>query len=371
MTTYDRAPRNTWVDIDLKKLEQNIRALSAKSKLPLMVLVNGNAYGHGLVASAKTAVKAGAKMLGVATAGEALVLREHGINADMLCTSGYGLEEIEFFIKNNIHFFVWRKDQMERAQEIAAKKGQNAKIHIKIDSGMGRLGIRPLEIPYLVQSLMFFRNIEIIAASSHFSESPESARTQLDGFRMALGHLVSAGVNPPLVHLALTPGLLEEPVPQVNMLRAGFSAYGLLDRDSRELPQGIVPVAQWKAKIVSVRQFGAGEAIGHSTDYVTSGNETIAIIPVGYADGLRKPASGENLVLIRGRRLPIIGGLCMDQSMVLIPGDMRVTEGEEAVIIGQQQGEHISAKELAARWGSSNVEIMSNISERVPRIFHE
>jgi alanine racemase len=215
--------------------------------------------------------------------------------------------------------------------------------------------------------------VRIDGVTSHFYEADStdssSVSLQYERFRGVLDDLERAGLRPPCAHLANSPALLRFPETRFDMVRSGVVTYGLPYEEGFDLPVGVRPIATWKARFVSVRELPQGHVVSYGAEYVTQGRETIAIIPVGYADGFRRKPRGVNQVLWRGQRLPAVGRICMDQAMVRIPEGMRAEVGDEVVLLGRQGDAEIDSLEVAARWGTNNYDVLCNISERVPRVF--
>lgn len=366
--------RNTWLEVDLKQLSANLRIIKEVAGVPVLVVVKANAYGHGLIECAQTVVESGASMLGVATVCEALALRQAGITADILRITAYGLDEVPEMVAANTHFLCWEEAQLQAANDAAAHLGTNAKLHLQIDTGMGREGLfakDALEFAHRVKSA--YKHVQMVGITSHFylADGNDTApvEDQYRAFVTALTALEQAGLRPPLAHIANSPALLRFPHTRFDMVRSGVITYGLPYEQGFDLPVGIAPIASWKARLVSIRQLPPGHVVSYGGQYVTAGTETIGILPVGYADGLHRFPRNANCVLLRGRRIPTVGRICMDQCMIRIPDDLQVSVGEEVVILGHQGGLEIDSLDIAERWGTNNYDVLCNISARVPRVF--
>jgi alanine racemase len=371
MSTYDDDCRDTWLEIDLDQLRRNIDTIGAISSVPLLVVVKANAYGHGLVPVAQVAQECGVKMLGVATAGEAQILRDNGIEIGLLRITAFGLSEIESLIQGDVQFFVWEVDQIRAVQMAAESLGKVANVHVKIDTGMGRIGVFPAEAFPIAQNIAAQTHVRLAGVGSHFcaadAEDLSSTQAQLTQFSEMMLDLRNEGIDPGVVHFANSPALLRLPKARFDMVRTGVITYGVPYEDGVPLPEQLRPIAQWKTKVVALRTLPRGHGVSYGSEYVTSQEERIAVIPVGYADGFRRYPSNSNEVLLGGRRVRTVGRICMDQAMLRIPDDMEVQLGQTAVIMGSQEGDTISSLDMAARWGTNNYDVLCNISPRVPR----
>lgn len=373
MSDYNRYPRDTWLDVDLGQLRRNIEIIGEIAGVSLLVVVKANAYGHGLLPCARVAEACGVRMLGVATIGEACLLQEAGIETAILRITAYGPDEMEPMIRSGVHFFVWREDQIKGAGRIAARLGVQARVHLKVDTGFGRLGLFPEDAPGVVRVACAEPGVVLEGVCSHFhsadAEDISSAQMQMQRFNHVVEMLETEGICPSLVHLANSPGLLRFPEARYNMVRTGVITYGMPYEDGFPLPEGIHEIAQWKARIVSVRTLPRGHVVGYGAQYVTQEKEKIGIIPAGYADGLHRFPANVNEVLLSGRIVPVVGRVCMDQAMIRIPSDMDVAIGQEVVILGEQDGGCIGSLDIARRWGTNNYDVVCNIAPRVPRVY--
>lgn len=373
MSFYDSILRNTWLDVDLAQFRTNIRLIQEEAGVPVLIVVKANAYGHGLVECGRTAQDAGAAMLGVATLGESALLRDGGVSIPLLRITAYGLDEVEHLVGQGVDFFVWTTDQLDEAEKAAAAQNRKARVHLKIDSGMGRAGLFAPEALAFAREILKRPSLEFVGLVSHFyladSTDTSSVTSQLIKFNQALDALEAEGIAPPLIHIANSPGLLRFPEARFNMVRSGVISYGMPYEDGFALPEGIKPIAQWKARLVSVRQLPPGHVVSYGGQYVTQSTETIAIIPLGYADGLHRHPKNVNQVLWNGQILPTVGRICMDQCMIRIPDGQTAKMGDEVVILGSQGDQEITSLDIAARWGTNNYDVVCNISPRVPRVY--
>ncbi|MFQ5577802.1 MAG: alanine racemase [Anaerolineae bacterium] len=364
--------RPTWVEIDRAALAQNVRTL-AKLAHPagLMAVVKANAYGHGAVAVAQTALAHGASWLGVATLSEALTLRRAGITAPILVLGYLPGWQAEQAIAHNIRATIFNRAVLQDFSRAAQHLNQTARLHLKIDTGMGRLGLLPPDVLPFVQAAGL-PGVELEGIFTHFGRADEAdlqpARAQLRRFQTVLNDLSAHNLCPPVIHAANTAAALTLPEARFTLVRAGIGLYGLAPSPDAPLPPEMRPALHFKTTIAQVKTLPPDSPIGYGATYRTRGHETIAIIPVGYADGFRRAPANWGSVLVRGRRAPLVGRVSMDQSAINVSYIPGVRQGDEVVLIGQQGKRRISVEEVAARLGTINYEVVSQILARVPRL---
>jgi len=373
MSEYDKYIRNTWLEVDLAQFKKNIQILQKTAETPVLVIVKSNAYGHGMERCGVAAQEAGAEMLGIATCGEGALLRQAGVAIPLLRVTAYGMNEIEPMIADDTHFIIWTAEQVKVANEIASKLDKTAKVHLKIDTGMGRAGVFAEDVAPIVQKIEAAESIEMVGVCSHFHSAeaePESSIEQMKKFDQALDTLENLTIKPEYIHLANSRGLLKFPQARYNMVRSGVVTYGLPYEAGFPLPEGMAPVAQWKARVLSVREFPKDHAISYGGQYKTQKEgERIAIIPLGYVDGFQRFPAEVNEVLVQGRKIKTVGRICMDQCHISLPDDMDVKEGQEVVVLGKQNDAEITSVEIGNRWGTNKYDVLCGISPRVPRVY--
>ncbi|MCU6712503.1 alanine racemase [Paenibacillus sp. J5C_2022] len=374
--------RPTWAEISLDALRHNLQAV--RQALPegckLMASVKANAYGHGLVEIAGAAERFGVDYLGVAFLDEALKLREAGIQSPILVLGFVPAEGLETAREHDITISLFRED-IRQAAEMLAPAGKKLKAHIKLDSGMGRLGVlgyreamafieRSLETPTLHVEGMF----------THYAKADEQDKTytkqQYERFREVAEEVKRRGWPLSIMHAANSAAGIDTPEWAGGMVRLGISMYGLYpSAEVNKQRIALQPVLSLKSRLVHVKQAPPGWGISYGTRYVTSGEEWIGTLPIGYADGFSRMLTGKANVLLRGRRVPVLGTICMDQCMIALDDvnreDAPVMTGEEAVLIGRQGDETISVEELAEHLDTINYEVTCMIAERVPRVYTE
>ncbi|MCD6289832.1 MAG: alanine racemase, partial [Anaerolineae bacterium] len=247
-----------------------------------------------------------------------------------------------------------------------------ARVHVKVDTGMGRLGVLPKEAPDFIESIVRLPGLEIEGIFTHFSGADDAdkhyTRWQLQRFHRVLETIRQRGLRIPIIHAANSAALLTVPESRFNMVRLGIAMYGLAPSADTPLPPGLRPALAWKTVIAQVKTLPPGSFVSYGNTYQTRGWERIAVIPVGYADGFRRAPKHWEYVLTHGQRAPIVGRVCMDQTMINVTHIPNVHQNDEVVLIGQQGEDVITADEVATRLGTINYEVISEILARVPRV---
>lgn len=370
--------RETWAEIDLDAIAHNVNVIRHHWERPLQVMavVKANGYGHGAIPIAETALKAGASYLGVATLDEALQLRREGISAPILILGIMPAKYVHIAVTNNIAVTVHRADWIEEAEKYYQGNG-TLTIHLKVDTGMGRLGARTNE--ELEQLITFISRCHwayIEGIFTHFAtadgENVSYFNKQYERFLNVLDWLKKCGVEPPLVHCGNTATGLRFPEKTFSMFRLGISMYGLAPSIEMKsyLPVELKEAFTLYSRLVHVKRLSPGESVGYGADYTAKDFEWVGTVPIGYADGwLRYHSSKNGHVLINGKLAPFVGRICMDQCMVKLSEPAPV--GEKVTLIGKSAQQTISIDEVAHRLETINYEIPCMISERVPRVYVE
>ena len=362
---------STWVEVDLGAIEENVRYFLQSTGSQVMAIVKAEAYGHGAVQVAKTACNAGASWLGVARAGEALQLRAAGIEAPIFLLGWTPPARIEPLIKADVSMTFWSDAQLTDISRAAEKAGLQANIHLKVDTGMSRVGIKPEEATRLAEEAERNPNVRLEGVFTHFAKADEAEPTptesQLRIFREIVSSWESSGLRPPLVHCANSAAALGRPEAWYDLVRTGIAMYGLHPSSECKLPGVFRPGLTWKSQLSQVKVLPPGRGISYGHIYTTASEERIGTVPVGYADGFRRVDGNE--VLVGGKRVPVVGRVTMDQIMVQLDALPTAVPGDEVVIIGSQGDERISAEDVADRWGTINYEVTSAIMKRVTRIY--
>jgi alanine racemase len=361
----------TWVEIDLDAIEENVRYFCKLSSAEMMAVVKANAYGHGLCEVAQAALVGGASWLAVARTEEAQQLRLDGLEAPILILGYTPPVQMIEMIEQGIALTVWDRDQVVMAGEAAAACGMEARLHLKVDTGMSRLGVQPVDVLEIVEFIENTPGVNLEGIFTHLARADESdpitTDLQLSRFQEILDNLQGEGRRPAIVHCANSATTLKRVGAHMDLVRVGIAMYGLHPSDECPLPAILRPALAWKAILAQVKTLPAGRGISYGHRYTTTREERIGTIPVGYADGLRRVDG--NQVLVGGRPVPVVGRVTMDQIMVNLDACPDARAGDEVLILGSQAGERISAEDIAAQWGTINYEVTSGIAARVPRLY--
>ncbi len=368
--------RPTWLEIDLEAIGANCRALKdiIGPHVALMATLKADAYGHGALKVAHTVLRNGATWLGVATVSEALPLRAAGITAPILVFGYIPPWQARQAVELDVRATVYDRETPFALDRAARALGRVVPVHVKIDTGMGRLGLRAEDVVAIstyLRELHTLPGITIEGIYTHFATADELdlsfAETQLQRFQQVLRALE---VRPPIVHAANSAATLRLPSAHFDLVRPGIALYGLSPSSAVPLPSAFRAALSFKTQIALVKVVPANEGISYGQTYVTTTAEHIATLPVGYADGFRRGPTNWGTVLIRGRRAPIRGRVCMDQTMVSIEAIPLARTGDEVVLIGRQGEDAITVEEVAQQLGTSPYEVVAALLARVPRVTH-
>jgi alanine racemase len=372
-----RPERPTWLEISLSAIANNTRRLKELVGPHVRVLASlkADGYGHGALKVARTALHNGASMIGVATVSEATPLREAGISAPILVFGYVPLWQMREAIRLDLTITLYALDAAQALSRAAQALGKTVRVHVKVDTGMSRLGIRSElveEILQLVSEIRLLPNLELEGIFTHFAKADAQdlshARLQLERFQNVLQVIEAQGMRPPLVHAANSAATLQLPEAHFDMVRPGIALYGLEPSPDVPLPEGFQPALSFKTQVAQVKLIPAGEGISYGCTYITERPTLIAVLPVGYADGFRRAPANWGSVLIRGQEAPLLGRVCMDQSMVDVSHIPGVRVGDEVVLIGRQGTAALTAETVAGRLGTINYEVVAEILARVPRV---
>jgi alanine racemase len=367
----------SWIDIDHAALAHNTRTLKkvVGANVALCAVIKGNAYGHGMVEVARTVLRHGADRLAVAYLNEALALRAAGIAAPVLIMAYTPAAAVSEAVAHDCAFSVSTLDVAQAASRAACMLQKPAQVHIKIDTGMSRLGVLTHQAAPLIAAVRALPGIHLAGLFTHFScaDSDEAyTQHQLTQFVAVLNALPGSlsKHNQLTIHAANSAGTLAFSAAHFNMVRCGIALYGLTPFKTGwgNSAAPLKPVLSWKAQVALVKTVPAGTPVSYGNTYVCETERTIAVVPVGYADGFRRTPNHFGEVLVRGQRAALVGRVCMDQCMIDVTTIPDVSIGDEVVIIGEQGDERISAEDVAARLGTLNYEVTSALLERVPRI---
>jgi alanine racemase len=364
--------------VDLGAIERNCGRLRAalSEGAELCAVVKADAYGHGLGPAAGAALAGGASWLGVATAGEAAALRVHLPEARILVMGAMTRYELEAALAADADVAVWRAASREIVAELASGAGRPARVHVKHDSGMGRLGNPdPDEVRRLAEEAASDERLELAGIWTHFAtadelegEGSDYFQAQLERFR-TVAEMVCADHPDCLVHAANSAATLREPRSHFDMVRCGVAVYGLdpFGRDPSE--QGLAPAMSLESYVADVKHMQPGQSAGYGRRWTADRETTVGVLPIGYGDGVRRGLTNKAEVLVAGRRHPLVGTVSMDNITIELGPENAVEPGAPAMLIGQQGPERILAEELADALETINYEITCGISARVPRVY--
>ena len=373
MTSISSPGRPTRCVIDHAALRWNLRQIRAKvgAQVKILSMVKANAYGHGAVPVAKTLLAAGGDAFGVATLDEGIELRQAGIGAPVIVVGGVYADQVDEFFAHSLTPVLYDVDGLTELDAAVAKRRASLNVHVKVDTGMGRLGLRAGEINRWLPPLKALEALKIEGVFSHFStaESVDGDYTikQLETFTGVAARLRTAGLNP-LFHFANSAATITQPAAYFDMVRPGIMLYGAYPSPAMARQITLKPVLSWQTKIIQLKKVPAGTSISYGQTFVTQRESLIATLPVGYADGYQRLLSNRSEALVRGQRAPVAGRVCMDLTMVDVTDIRNVQRGDEVVLLGRQGGAEIGADEMAAWANTISYEIFTSIGARVPRI---
>lgn len=374
------ATRPTWAEVSLAALRQNFCTVAkhAGAGVTVCAVVKADAYGHGALECSRALEAEGAKWLGVTSLDEAIPLRQAGIRSRILLMTGFWRGEESEIVRLHLTPTVWEPWQIEFLDRAAAAAGLRQAVHLKIDTGMGRLGVSLDELSAVLKAFtcspnVLFEGVSTHLASSEVMDAPSVAE-QSQRFAEAQRMIRAAGFEAQFVHMANTSAVISHRETG-NMVRPGVALYGYylpFQRAGREVSGGtlrlpVQPILTWKTRILSMRNFAANQPLGYGGTYVTKAPAHVAVLPVGYADGYNRQLSNRGRVIVRDHYAPIVGSISMDLTLVDVTGIPAVAVGDEVILLGARDGLSVDALEHARLADSSPYEILCNISKRVPR----
>ncbi|MCK4596266.1 alanine racemase [candidate division WOR-3 bacterium] len=366
--------RHTWAEVDLDAVRYNFRQAKklVGKDASLLVVVKGNAYGHGIFEVSKTLQSVGADFLGVATLDEALFLRKKKVNMPILILGAVLQHELKPAIKNDITLTLCHTELVKIIDKIASKLDKKARVHIKVDTGMGRIGVWHEEAFDFIKDVINFKNISVEGVYTHFSIAGRDkffTTYQIDSFTSLLKNLGLLGIDIPYRHAANSIATVNLRKSHLNLVRPGIIMYGMYPKKNFSRKLDLKPALSLKTRIVFLKKTPAGRSISYGRTYITQKPTIIATLPIGYADGYGRILSNKAKVLVRGERAPVVGKVTMDQTMIDVGHIEGVALGDEVVLIGRQGEGEIRCEELARLAGTIPYEIVCSISSRVPRIY--
>lgn len=365
--------RPTIIEIDLRNIGYNVKQFkSIISNAELMAVVKADGYGHGGTQVAIEAIKNGATWLGVATAEEGIQLRESGIQAPILVLGGISPEEIIDCHYNNIDVSVYSKNFVKQIDKYAGIFKEPLNVHLKVDTGMHRLGVLPTDLPSFLKEVKNKKYIKVRGIFTHFPSAigdKKFSKKQIEDFIKSIDLAEEILGEISYKHAANSAAVINLPESHFNLVRVGLGLYGYHDEIQLYRTLDIKPALRWKTKITSLREVPTDSCIGYGRTYNVKKNSKIATIPVGYADGYKRSLSNKGMALVKGQRVNIAGRICMDQTMIDVTDVPNVTEGDEVVLIGRQGNEEISIYEICQWANTIPNDILVSIGERVDRVY--
>lgn len=363
--------RPTRIVVDLDVLGGNLRAIRARVGVPVMAIVKANAYGHGLVPVAHHLQAQGVEQLGVAFVEEGMALRRAGITVPILVLGGILGRQVGQLIQHDLEITVSSLDKLRKVEAAAERLGRKAVIHLKIDTGMERIGVHSYSCGPMIEAAVASTWCTVKGVYSHLAcaDDPASAMTalQLERFLEACAHFERIGAPMPIRHLANSGGVLHYPETWLDMVRPGIMLYGVLPDPDAHRTVDVKPALSLISQVVYFKTVLAGHPVGYGATWAPPRDTHIVTVPIGYGDGYPRALSNCGEVLIRGQRRPIVGRLCMDQFMVDLGPDGTAYVEDDVVLIGTQGDETISVEDVAGRAGTIGYEILTRLNERVPR----
>ena len=389
--------RPIWAEVSLSALEHNLRAIQRHigGRRKVLAVVKANAYGHGAVGVAKALAKAGADWFGVTCTAEGVELREAGIRQPILVLTGFWPGEEEEILRHRLTPTIIRVEQLRLLERAAAKfaktplrrgrapcgkSGAIAEFHLKIDSGMNRLGIQPADVARFLRALSDCSHLRLAGTFTHFASSEvftsDQTEQQEHAFAGVLERLRAARISPGIVHLANSAAIAARPSTWADMVRPGALLYGyhqfydpheMKPEMEAKLPSR--PVLSLRARIISLKEVPAGQGVGYNARFVTRRPSRIAVIAAGYADGLVRQRTNRGEVIVRGRRAPLVGTISMDLAMVDVTDLPDARVGDVATIYGTEDGCALWASEVAQGLGTVTSELLCAVGKRVPRFY--
>ncbi len=371
--------RPTWIEIDLKAITQNLDRIREHLRpgTEILVPVKANAYGHGAVEIARFLETQEISFLGVASIDEAVFLKQEGIRLPILVLSTILEHEIEAVMEFDLIQTVCTEESARQLDQKAARLKKRIPVHLKVDTGMGRIGVWHEEAFGLAQALSRFNHLSFEGLYTHLANAddadPAETALQIERFRKLAETLKKHSLLPPFVHMANSAGLLHYPASHFNLVRPGLAVYGVdpCYADPKKKTLSLKPALSFFSRIVYLKKTPKGRKISYGGTYTTSRETLIATLPVGYADGYNRLLSNRSSVLVRGKRAPLVGRICMDQMMVDVGECPGVSVGDEVVLIGRQEKEEIRVEELTTLYNTIPYEFLTQLSSRIPRFYQD
>ena len=368
-----------WTEVDLGALRENLAWLRHRvgPGVKIMTVVKADAYGHGLKQIAALLMQSGTDIFGVANLAEAQSIRSVGKGWPILMLGAALPEEVELAVRDAVMPTISTVEEARWFAQAGKQLGRRVMLHVKVDTGMGRLGVQPETAQDLIRRIRELPNVEVQGVFTHFSASEDDAefsRQQVGRFRVVLNQLEAAGLRPPLVHANNSGALLHQPDTLFNLVRPGLLVYGVVPPGSRRVstvaPHRFRPAMTWKCRVGLIKVIPRGTPLSYGHTFTAPRSMRVATLTAGYGDGYLRAGSNSSRVLVQGRRCPVVGRITMDQMIVDVSRVPAVRVGDEVVLIGRQAGGEITVNEVAAWFGTIPWEVLTSITYRVPRLYH-
>jgi len=364
--------RQVWVEVNLQTLKENFVKLQAYTRSEMMPIVKADAYGHGVIPVVKTLIECGAERFGVALLQEALEIKAVFPELTVMIIGATEQDQTDTLVREEIIPAIFQLSQAQALSESAVKQNKTARLHIKIDTGMNRIGFRERDFAEIMK-MAALPNLFIEGIFTHLATADQKdlsfAREQLNRFQALYNKLKKAGLTIPIRHAANSAAILQFPESHFELVRPGISLYGFPPSAQISGDVGLEPVMAWKAKVSHVKSIKTGESVSYGRTFQAAYPTRVATIPLGYADGLRRALSNQGEMLIHGKRSTVIGRICMDQTMLEVTKIPGVQVGNVVTILGKDGYEQITATEMAEWLGTISYEVVCGISKRVPRVY--
>ena len=365
--------RSTFVEVNLSQLSRNLDAIRKKvHPAKIMIVLKANAYGHGLTEVAKY-LDPQVDYIGVAVLEEGILLREIGVQTPILVLGGIWGNQIPVYIENDLTLTAPSVDRLNQIDQAAESLGKKARVHLKVDTGMERIGVHYYNAHTLQEAALNCKHVEVEGIFSHFANADAGdlshARIQLERFNEVLHFYEKHDLRMPTRHMANSGGILQLPESYFDMVRPGILFYGVYPSQEAQRTVMVKPALAWKSRVVYFKVTQPGHPVSYGSTWQSDHNVRIVTVPVGYGDGYFRSMSNHAQVIIHGKRYPQVGRVCMDQVMVNIERDSAFN-GDEVILIGEaENGERVTVEELAEWADTIPYEILTNINTRVPRIY--
>jgi alanine racemase len=365
--------RPTRVEVDLKVLSENFKKIKTHSgKAMIMPVLKANAYGHGLVRVAQLMQELKADYLGVAVLEEGILLRKKGITIPILVLGGIWGNQIPLFIKHELSVTASSVGKLNQIEEVAAQMKMRARVHLKIDTGMERIGVHYYNAEKLLEASLCCKHVDVIGIYSHFANSDSSdlsfSKIQLERFLETVSFYDKHSVPSPIRHIANSGAILQMPEATLDLVRPGIMLYGVYPSQEVKHTIEVKPALSWKSLVVYFKIIKEGSTVSYGMKWQAAHDVRAVTVPLGYGDGYLRSMSHKAEVIIRGKRYPVVGVISMDQIVVNIENDSS-HNGDEVILIGNDGQNAITVEDLAAWAGTIPYEILTNINTRVPRVY--